>query len=58
MFVFERHFPRGGGLVGVRRADHRQPGDEAQRHHVLHRLVGGAVLTHVDRIVREDVDHG
>jgi hypothetical protein len=31
-----------------------QAGNGSQRDELLHRLVGGAVLTHADRIVRED----
>ena len=48
--------PRARGLGGVAGAHHREPGDGAQRGHVLDRLVGGAVLAEADRVVRPDVD--
>ena len=49
--------PRFDGLGRVRRPEHHQVGDGAQRGELLDRLVGRAVLAEPDRIVAEDVDH-
>src|SRR5699024_9906224 len=54
--VLQHRTPGGRGLVRIRRADHRQPGDRAAGSQVLYRLVRGTVLTEADRVVRPHVD--
>ncbi len=57
-FVVQLHDQAPGfrHLVGVGRPQDHQAGDRPQRRELLHRLVGGAVLTDADRVVGEDVD--
>ena len=52
----ERRPPGLDRLGGVRRPDHPQVGNGAQRHDVLDRLVGRAILPQADAVVGEDED--
>ncbi len=54
--MVDREQPRLRRLAPVRRPQHGHAGDEAQRHRVLDRLVGRAVLAQEDRVVREHID--
>lgn len=54
---FHGRNPSGGGFGAVAGTPHVHAGNEAQRGHMLHRLVGGAVLSHADGIVGEHPYH-
>ena len=53
---FDGDLPGHRGLVGVGRADEREPGDGAQAGELLDRLVRRPVLAEREAVVREDVD--
>ena len=55
--VLQDRAPGPGRLVRVRRPDDVEAGDGAQRREVLDRLVGRAVLTEADGVVRPHVGH-
>jgi hypothetical protein len=48
--------PRLDHFVGVRRPQHDESRNRAERRQLLHRLMGRAVFTDANRVVREDVD--
>ena len=49
--------PGHGRLIGVTRTNDDQPRDRAKRGQLFDRLVGRAVFTETDAVVRENVDH-
>ena len=54
--VLQRHGPSNGGFGGVTGAPHVEVGNQAQAGGMLHRLVGGAVFTQANAVVREHVN--
>ena len=54
---FHGNSPGHGHLVSVGRPDECDVGDRAQARELLHRLVGGAIFTERDAVVREHVHH-
>ena len=58
MFHLHDNAPSFSDLVGIAGTDIDQAGNGSQRGKMFHRLMGGTIFSHPDRIVGKDIDHG
>ena len=58
MLQFHHQLPRLGNFIGIAGPKDDQSRDGPQAREMLDGLMGGAVFSYADRVVREDVDHG
>ena len=58
MFHLDDNAPGFNDLVGIAGPHIDQAGNGSQRGKLFHRLMGGAVFSNADRIMRKDIDDG